>query len=113
MSAMLTLIAGWCGCPDEDGEIIAQAGEMYRAGDPEAGRWMTQQIVAAEREAQARRDDPSAPAPRLSAPNRAMAALVIWRTASQHPALFGVAVVGLPLFGLWHLARALLALVIN
>ncbi len=113
MSAMLTIIAGWCGCPDSDGEIIAQAGEMYRAGDPEAGRWMTQQIVVAEQEAQARRDDPSAPAPRLAAPNRALTALVIWRTASQHPLLFGTAVIGLPLFGLWHLARALLALAIN
>lgn len=113
MSAMLTIIAGWCGCPDSDGEIIAQAGEMYRAGDPEAGRWMTQQIAAAEQEAQAHRDDPSAPAPRLAAPNRALTALVIWRVASQNPALFGVAVIGLPLVGLWHLARALLALAIN
>lgn len=113
MSVMLSVIAGWCGCPDSDGEIIARAGEMYRAGDPEAGRWMTDQIVAAEQEAHARKDDPSAPAPRLAAPNRALAALVIWRTASQHPVLFGVAVIGLPLFGLWHLARALIALAIN
>jgi len=113
MSVMLTLITGWCGCPDSDGEIIARAGEMYRAGDPEAGRWMTDQIIAAEQEAQARRDDPSAPAPRLAAPNRALTALVIWRVASQNPLLFGVAAIGLPLFGLWHLARALLALVIN
>lgn len=113
MMMMLTLIAGWCGCPDEDGEIIVRAGEMYRAGDPEAGRWMTQQIVAAEQEAQARRDDPSAPAPRLAAPNRALTALVIWRVASQNPVLFGVAVVGLPLVGLWHLARTLIALAIN
>lgn len=113
MSVMLTLIAGWCGCPESDGEIIARAGEMYRAGDPEAGRWMTDQIIAADQEAQARRDDPSAPTPRLAAPNRALTALVIWRVASQNPALFGVAVIGLPLFGLWHLARALLALAIN
>lgn len=113
MSVMLTLIAGWCGCPDSDGEIIAQAGAMYRAGDPEAGRWMTDQIVAAEQEAQARKDDPSAPAPRLAAPNRALTALVIWRVASQNPLLFCAAAIGLPLFGLWHLSRALLALVIN
>lgn len=95
----LPLIVGVMGCP-EDGEIIERAALMYLAGDPKAGRWMSQQVAQSGRARKEGKKESAAPV--LACPMRALLALAVWRQVTLHPALSAFFFIGVPLLGAWH-----------
>lgn len=97
----LPLITGVMGCT-EDGEIIEKAAQMYLSGNPDAGRWMTRQVMQAAK-------NPAAP--RLACPKRALLALAVWRQVTLHPVLSAFFLIGVPLLGAWHSIKWLLSFI--